>query len=559
MATDQRELTSDGSVDLKGRPTVRAKTGGWKACSLIIGYEVVERMAFAGIWANLVVYLTKTMHEGTVPSSRNVTNWIGTLCLTPLLGAYIADTYLGRFRTFAVFSTIYITGMGTMILAVTLSSLRPPDCPSNEGCKKATSLQIGIFYFALYLLALGAGGTRPNITTFGADQFHDFDSKEKLQKTFFFNWWILILFGGNMLGQTFLVYVEDHINWGVASTIIIKGLVIAYVVFMIGTPFYRYKAVSGSPLQRMAKVIGKTFQNWKEQVPSDASVLHEVGSEDYFVHGRYPIAHTNLLRFLDKAAIQKGTSSNPCTVTDVEETKLQATTLERHMGPHFEIPAASIGAFLQISIIMSLVIYDRFLVSICKRFTGNPRGITILQRMGIGMVLYTIAMVAAMLTEMKRLDVIKSHGLGDNANAIVPRTIFTLLSQFIIMGIAEAFLEVARIEVFYDQAPESMRSLGTALYLSSTAIGAFLNGVLLTAASDITGRHGHKSWILNNVNASRFDYYYALLALVNFVNCIFFFIISSFYTYKGETSEAQVTANESDKEVQTIVSIQTHI
>ncbi|KAH9318964.1 hypothetical protein KI387_020733, partial [Taxus chinensis] len=71
-------------------------------------YEFVERLAFAGIWANLVVYLTNKLHEGTVSSARNVTNWIGTLSLTPLLGAYIADTYLGRFRTFAVFSCIYI-------------------------------------------------------------------------------------------------------------------------------------------------------------------------------------------------------------------------------------------------------------------------------------------------------------------------------------------------------------------------------------------------------------------------------------------------------------------
>ncbi|XP_057840360.2 protein NRT1/ PTR FAMILY 5.2-like [Cryptomeria japonica] len=266
-----------------------------------------------------------------------------------------------------------------------------------------------------------------------------------------------------------------------------------------------------------------------------------------------------------KAAVKNGVGSNPCTVTDVEETKLvlkilpiwltvvlpstlfsqagtlfvkQAMTLDRSLGSNFKIPAASIGAFVPIATLLSLATYDRFLVPICRRFTGNPRGITILQRMGIGMIIYTIAMMAAMIREIYRLKIIKNHGLTDNSKAIVPRSIFILLPQFIITGVAEAFIEVPKLEFFYDQAPESMGSLGTALYATAIGVGAFLNGVLLTIVSDITGRHGHKSWILNNLNASRLDYYYVFLGLLNFVNYLVFLIISSMYTYKGETSEA---------------------
>lgn len=74
----------------------------------ISGYEVFERMAYYGIAANLVIYLTKKLHEGTVESSNNVTYWIGTVWMTPLLGAYIADTYLGRYWTFMIASSIYL-------------------------------------------------------------------------------------------------------------------------------------------------------------------------------------------------------------------------------------------------------------------------------------------------------------------------------------------------------------------------------------------------------------------------------------------------------------------
>lgn len=65
-------------------------------------------MAYYGIATNLVLYLTREMKEGTVKSSNSVTNWVGTVWITPILGAYIADTYLGRYWTFMVASVIYL-------------------------------------------------------------------------------------------------------------------------------------------------------------------------------------------------------------------------------------------------------------------------------------------------------------------------------------------------------------------------------------------------------------------------------------------------------------------
>lgn len=72
------------------------------------GYEAFERMAFYGVASNLVVYLTTQLHEETVSSVRNVSNWSGSVWITPIIGAYIADTYLGRFWTFTISSLIYV-------------------------------------------------------------------------------------------------------------------------------------------------------------------------------------------------------------------------------------------------------------------------------------------------------------------------------------------------------------------------------------------------------------------------------------------------------------------
>ena len=75
---------------------------------IFVGYELVERMAYYGIASNLVLYLTTKLHDGTVKSSKNVTNWVGFVWLMPAAGAYIADACLGRYWTFVIASAIYL-------------------------------------------------------------------------------------------------------------------------------------------------------------------------------------------------------------------------------------------------------------------------------------------------------------------------------------------------------------------------------------------------------------------------------------------------------------------
>ncbi|CAN0897609.1 Protein NRT1/ PTR FAMILY 5.3 [Linum grandiflorum] len=101
--------TQDGTVSLRGTPVLRSKTGRWQACSFMVGYGFLERMAYYGIATNLVVYLGERLHEGTVQSSNNVTNWAGTVWILPVLGAYIADAHLGRYWTYVVAASIYLS------------------------------------------------------------------------------------------------------------------------------------------------------------------------------------------------------------------------------------------------------------------------------------------------------------------------------------------------------------------------------------------------------------------------------------------------------------------
>ena len=130
------QYTSDGTVDINNQPACKSSTGNWRACYFIlgtaqfapttylisplgpsnflvltlahaIGAEFTEGICFFGIQKNLVTFLTTVLRESNVDAARNVSTWIGTCFFTPLIGAFLADTYWGRYWTIVAFLSVY--------------------------------------------------------------------------------------------------------------------------------------------------------------------------------------------------------------------------------------------------------------------------------------------------------------------------------------------------------------------------------------------------------------------------------------------------------------------
>ncbi|KAK4277756.1 hypothetical protein QN277_015705 [Acacia crassicarpa] len=566
---ESSEYTRDGTLDFRGRPALSSKTGNWRACFFLVGYEAFERMAFYGVASNLVIYLTTQLHEDTISSVRNVNNWSGSVWITPIFGAFIADFYLGRFWTFTLSSLIYFLGMTLLTIAVSLKSLRP-NCTIGICNNKASPSQIAFFYSALYIISIGAGGTKPNISTFGADQFDDFNARERDLKASFFNWWMFTTFLGALIATTGLVYVQENLGWGLGYGIPTVGLLLSLLIFYAGTPTYRHRKIrtSKSPLSHIVRVPIVAFRSRRLELPSDPSQLHEHEIQHYISSGKRQVCHTPFLRFLDKAAIKESctsSSSTPLTVTQVEETKLvcgmiliwlvtlipstiwaqintlfvkQGTTLNRNLSPDFKIPAASLGSFVTLSMLLSVPMYDRLFVPFMRQRTGNPRGITLLQRLGIGFSIQIIAIAIAYAIEVKRMQVITTHGLVGPKD-VVPMSIFWLLPQYVLIGIADVFNAIGLLEFFYDQSPDELQSLGTTFFTSGIGVGNFLNSFLVTMVDKITARGGRKSWIGDNLNDCHLDYYYGFLLVISVANLLAFLWASSRYVYKRETVEVK--------------------
>ncbi|GAA0155306.1 hypothetical protein Leryth_020470 [Lithospermum erythrorhizon] len=559
---DVANTTNDGTVDHRGRPASKKKTGHWKASRLILGTECCERLAFYGMSSNLVVYMTQQLNFSNVDAATSVNNWAGTCYLTPLIGAFIADAYLGRYKTIASFSSIYVIGMVMLTLSATVTGLKPV-CDGQD-CHPTKS-QVAFAFVSLYMVALGTGGIKPCVSSFGADQFDETDADEKKTKSSFFNWFYMSINVGALIASSVLVWIQMNKGWQWGFGIPAVAMALAIVFFFAGTKLYRFQKPGGSPFTRIIQVVVASFRKFNVKTPSDGTQLYETSDEMSVIRGSSKLAHTDKLRFFDKAATQTeadhvsgGVSAwKLCTVTQVEELKvvlgllpiwaatiifsavygqmttmfvLQGQTMDQSIGPNFKIPAASLSLFDTLSVLFWVPVYDKVVIKIAKKFTGHERGFTQLQRMGIGLFISIFSMVVAGLLEVYRLNYVRKNDAYEVTT--IPISIFWQVPQYFLVGCAEVFTFVGSIEFFYDQAPDAMRSLCSALSLTANAVGSYVCSALVTIVATVTTRHGQLGWIPENLNRGHLDYFFWLLAILSVINFFVYLCIAKHYTYK---------------------------
>ncbi|XP_022889371.1 protein NRT1/ PTR FAMILY 3.1-like [Olea europaea var. sylvestris] len=83
------------------------KKGGIITMPFIFANEICEKLAVVGFGTNMLSYLTTQLHLPLTKAANTITNFGGTAALTPLIGAFVADAFAGRFWTITVASIIY--------------------------------------------------------------------------------------------------------------------------------------------------------------------------------------------------------------------------------------------------------------------------------------------------------------------------------------------------------------------------------------------------------------------------------------------------------------------
>ncbi|KAK9137847.1 hypothetical protein Sjap_008441 [Stephania japonica] len=375
--------------------------GGWKASIYLVGVEVAERFAIFGVSGNLITYLTEVVHESTASAAKNVNIWIGVSSLLPLLGGFVADTYLGRRKTILFASLIYMMGLVLVMLSVSLVPLR---------------FQHVLVLLSLYLVAVGQGGHKPCVQTFGADQFDENNPEEKKAKSSFFNWWYFGISAGASAAILVVYYVQDNVGWLIGFALPAMAMALSLAIFLLGWKSYRQQVCHGSPLTQVAQVFTAAYRKRHVHYIEDGYVeIHEEGHQQ-------PLTCSNQFKFLNKATIidaidelsETRNGWRLCSVAEVEEVKLlirltpvwlsclpygvifaqggtfftkQGGTMNTRIWHDLQIPPASLLVFTGLAVVLTVPIYDKIFVPFARRITGFTSGISMLQRIGTGIFL----------------------------------------------------------------------------------------------------------------------------------------------------------------------------
>ena len=161
-----------------------------------------------------------------------------------------------------------------MVLSASLKSLRPPACEltiNGSICEPASSRQLMVLYGGLYMIALGTGGIKSNVSGLGADQFEDGCEKGRQKMQSYFNWFGVTLSVASIMAVTILVYVQDNQGRGVGYGISLACMGISLALFIGGSTIYSTRPPRGSPLTQVAQVLVASWRNRHFVIPYETS------------------------------------------------------------------------------------------------------------------------------------------------------------------------------------------------------------------------------------------------------------------------------------------------
>ncbi|KAF5725329.1 protein NRT1/ PTR FAMILY 2.11-like [Tripterygium wilfordii] len=573
MASNMEKSKKEETPASTDEPVIKYR--GIKAMPFIIGNETFEKLGTVGSSTNLMVYLTTVFNMKSVTAATLINVFNGTTNMAPLVGAFLSDTYFGRYKSLGFASIASFLGMVILALTAAISKLHPPTCGNNESsmCVGPTTWQMAFLLSGFGFLVVGAGGIRPCNLAFGADQFDPETESGKRGIGSFFNWYYFTYTFAVMVSVTLIVYVQSSVSWAIGLGIPAFLMFLSCAMFFLGTKIYVIVKPQGSPLTSVAQVVVSAAKKQKLKLPEDLllNLFNYIPTKS--INSR--LSHTNQFQFLDKAAIVTnedkinldGSAANPwrlCSTQQVEEVKcllrilpiwasamiyhvgliqqqtfavLQSLQSDRQLGhTSFEVPAASYTVFTMLTLTIWIPIYDRIIVPFLQKLTGKEGGFTLLQRMGIGIVLSILCMIVSALVEEERRTTALTKptlGIAPKGGAISSLSSMWLVPQLALVGLSEGFNYIAQVEFYYKQFPENMRSIAGSFFFCGYASSNYLSSFLVSMVHQLSSRSRTGGWLAEDLNKGKLDYFYYMIAGMGVVNFVYFLLCAKWYRYKG--------------------------
>ncbi|CAO3649716.1 unnamed protein product [Cunninghamella blakesleeana] len=496
------------------------------AAGFILLNELCERLAYYGGSApfqNYVQYGPGDNPAGKLGRGQSTAtalqNFFTFFCyFTPMLGAIVADQYIGRYNTIIIFSIVYLLGW----LILTCTSI-------------PTSIEAGAgfpgYVVALVVIGFGTGGIKGIVSPMCADQYkYDRDyvkelpSGEKVVVDYslsiqrLYNWFYWAINIGSLVGGVVCPLLELNFDFWVAYTLPTCVFFVSIIVFIAGTKFYYKPPPTGSVILKAFRVINfarkqkglsgnkearkecKDFMDFAKKNNDLPNVQPWTPEEDQKASANWNDQFVDEL----KQAIMACKIFLPLSIYWVCYNNLSNNLISQAaiMSRPEALPNNIMNNFDPIALLIFIPIVDLVIYPFLRKHKINffPQ-----QRITLGFFLGSFSMVyAAVVQHYIYQDelFISSGGEASNVN------VFIQIPCYVLIAFSEIFASITSIEYAYTHAPKSMKSLVSALSLWPNCIAALISLAISPVSED-----PNMVWVYTGVACGAFAFgiiYYLL-------------------------------------------------
>ncbi|KAF2636209.1 PTR2-domain-containing protein [Massarina eburnea CBS 473.64] len=452
-----------------------------KAAFLVAIVELCERFTYYGASGLFQNYIQRPRdgsegvgalgmgHRGATGLSTFFQFWC---YVTPIVGAIVADQYLGKYNTILIFCFVYLTGL----IILTCTSI-PAALSHGAG--------LGGFIVAILIIGLGTGGIKSNVAPLIADQYKRrrmvvkddpktgerviIDPAITIQRIYMVFYFCINVGCLSLLATP---YMERDIDFWAAFLLCLCMFLVGTLVLVLGRKVYIVRPPQGSIITDAFRVMWMMIKGRSRDAakPSYQAALGRQVTlkwDDHFVEEvKRALVACQVFCFYPIYWVVYGQFSNNFIS--------QAGQMSLH-----GIPNDLMQNFDPIAILFFIPIMDYFVLpALRKAKIPFPP----INRIVTGFWVASLAMVYAAVIQyyiyqtgpcydqpLCPASVIDGVAYGNNIH------VATQTGAYMLIGISEIFASVTGLEYAYTKAPPSMKSFVQAMYLFTNAFGSAIS------------------------------------------------------------------------------------
>ena len=207
-----------------------------KGLYMLFFAEMWERFSFYGMRGILVFYLTKHWLFGDSDSQGIYASYLALVYITPVLGGYLADRYIGQRKAVLFGGTLLAIGHSLMAV---------------EGTGGQNDATINVFWAALAFIVVGSGFLKANISVLVGQLYSLTDVRRDGAYTIFY----MGINVGAALGGILAGYLGETIGWSYGFGLAGIGMIAGLIVFVLGKPALRGNGEAPRALARNQEML----------------------------------------------------------------------------------------------------------------------------------------------------------------------------------------------------------------------------------------------------------------------------------------------------------------